>query len=275
MAIAEIHVTLKPTLLDTQGATVLKALRQLGHASVQNVRIGKHIMIEVDDALLGAALQAELEQMCQQLLANPVIEDYNILLDDDEPTYTMSINAAPVVVTGTPVVSATPVVTSTPTVTATPVVSATPATTTVVSSTQPAQSSAPEISAPQTVATATTVSQSTIAPTEIAAVVPSAVPSVTGDLSTHAHPDAFAVDYETYSAMSAAQKLDLQGFAWQQHGTWILNELNARRASWILCAGGKVWDSGDTLDNYPSDARLIEIGVAHNLAPFVFTRPPA
>ena len=80
MAIAEINVTLKPALLDVQGKTVLKALHQLGHTSVQNVRIGKFITLEISDALAGPALQQELDRMCQQLLANPVIENYEIVI---------------------------------------------------------------------------------------------------------------------------------------------------------------------------------------------------
>lgn len=80
MAIAEIHVTLKPALLDVQGKTVMKALHQLGHSEVQDVRIGKVITIKVSDTLAGAALQTELDKMCAQLLANPVIENYNVRL---------------------------------------------------------------------------------------------------------------------------------------------------------------------------------------------------
>lgn len=80
MAIAEIHVTLKPALLDVQGQTVLKALHQLGHSEVQDVRIGKVITVKLSDALAGAALQNELDQMCAQLLANPVIENYDVRL---------------------------------------------------------------------------------------------------------------------------------------------------------------------------------------------------
>jgi phosphoribosylformylglycinamidine synthase len=86
MAIAEIHVTLKPALLDVQGQTVLKALQQLGHTGVQDVRIGKFITVQLSDALSGAALQAELDKMCAQLLANPVIEDYDVRLVADRGT---------------------------------------------------------------------------------------------------------------------------------------------------------------------------------------------
>ena len=82
MATAEIHVTLKPGLLDVQGKTVLKALQQLGYTDVQNVRIGKFITLEVDSAG-GVDLKQELDKMCQQLLANPVIEDYEIVITSE------------------------------------------------------------------------------------------------------------------------------------------------------------------------------------------------
>ena len=80
MAIAEIHITLKPSLFDAQGQTVLKALRNLGHTSVKDVRIGKFITVEVADGLSAAALNDELDKMCKDLLANPVIEDYEIAI---------------------------------------------------------------------------------------------------------------------------------------------------------------------------------------------------
>ena len=77
MPLAEIHVTLKPSLFDAQGATILKALHQLGHTGVHNARIGKFITLEVESAD-GAQLRADLDAMCRQLLANPIIEDYEI-----------------------------------------------------------------------------------------------------------------------------------------------------------------------------------------------------
>lgn len=100
MAIAEIHVTLKPALLDVQGQTVLKALHQLGHTEVQNVRIGKFITLEVSDTLAGAALQQELDKMCAQLLANPVIENYDIRLTASPGTAPTSSITAPAPATG-------------------------------------------------------------------------------------------------------------------------------------------------------------------------------
>lgn len=76
MALAEIHVTLKPALFDAQGQTIKKALLQLGHTGVSDVRIGKYITVEVHGDPV--TMQSELDQMCRQLLANPVMEDYEI-----------------------------------------------------------------------------------------------------------------------------------------------------------------------------------------------------
>ena len=100
MATAEIHVTLKPGLLDVQGKTVLKALQQLGHTEVQNVHIGKFITLEISDGLSGAALQQELDRMCQQLLANPVIEDYEIVITDGPRSAVGTRTASPLAPTG-------------------------------------------------------------------------------------------------------------------------------------------------------------------------------
>jgi phosphoribosylformylglycinamidine synthase PurS subunit len=105
MPLAEVHVTLKPALFDAQGETIKKALHQLNHTQVQNVRIGKYITLEID-GVDDAALQSQLDLMCQQLLANPVIEDYEITLPGS--TAPVSNNgAAAVAVTGTRVVEST------------------------------------------------------------------------------------------------------------------------------------------------------------------------
>ena len=70
-------VRLKPGILDVQGAAVKRALGGLGFTEVGELRVGK--MIEVDvDAPTAADARARVEQMCRQLLANPVLEDYTI-----------------------------------------------------------------------------------------------------------------------------------------------------------------------------------------------------
>ena len=69
-----IHVSLKPGVLDPQGRAVHHALEGLGFSGVDNVRIGREIELDVADATSDAAL----DEMCRQLLANTVIENYRI-----------------------------------------------------------------------------------------------------------------------------------------------------------------------------------------------------
>ena len=74
---ARVEVTHLPGVLDPQGATVERALPALGYTNVTNVRIGKAIRLVVDAADEQAA-RAQVEEMCERLLANPVIEAYDI-----------------------------------------------------------------------------------------------------------------------------------------------------------------------------------------------------
>jgi phosphoribosylformylglycinamidine synthase len=69
-------VTLKPTLLDAQGRTVQEALHALGYTNVHQVRIGKVIEMDVIDE--GQPVEAQVQEMCDRLLANPVTERYEI-----------------------------------------------------------------------------------------------------------------------------------------------------------------------------------------------------
>lgn len=78
MARAEVFVTLRRTMRDAQGATVETALRNLGYANVSNVRIGKFIELDLEGE--DAALKAQVEEMCEKLLANPIIEDYRVTI---------------------------------------------------------------------------------------------------------------------------------------------------------------------------------------------------
>jgi phosphoribosylformylglycinamidine synthase len=75
---ANVTVTLKQGVLDTQGQAVKNALDSLeGAGVVNNVRIGKFIEVEMNEGDVDKARVA-LERMCDKLLANPVIEDYHI-----------------------------------------------------------------------------------------------------------------------------------------------------------------------------------------------------
>ena len=78
---AKIHITLKPTVMDAQGTTAQKALRNLGFAGVENVRIGKYVTLDVPDGDRAQA-EAAVTDMCRKLLANPVIEEFSFELEE-------------------------------------------------------------------------------------------------------------------------------------------------------------------------------------------------
>lgn len=68
----------KTSVLDPQGAAVRDAMRQLGWAEVEEVRIGKMMEIELPDA--AAPDEEKWRELCRDLLSNPVIEDYELTL---------------------------------------------------------------------------------------------------------------------------------------------------------------------------------------------------
>jgi len=72
MARYEIYVTYKKGIFDPPGETAERALANLGYEGIGSVRIGKYIQIEADTD------EATVREMCDKLLANPVIEDYRI-----------------------------------------------------------------------------------------------------------------------------------------------------------------------------------------------------
>ena len=78
---AIINVSLKNGVLDPQGKAVEHALDSLGFNNVSGVRIGKQIVLDINTATKDEA-RAELTKMCEELLANTVIEDYEINLND-------------------------------------------------------------------------------------------------------------------------------------------------------------------------------------------------
>ena len=191
MPTAYIRVTLKNGLFDAQGAAVQKGLQQLGHDFVQNVSIGKYITVQMDDTHSPQELDARLDQMCRQLLANPVIEEYEVRLSNDE------LETAPAAAAAT--------------------------------------------------TTAATAQRSASEP--------------------------LSYDYSMYRALPAEEQLNLLIQALLKHGQWISQQLDELNANWILVVGGQVVDSGESLETYPSEERLKELGNANNLVPWVFTRP--
>ncbi len=77
---ARVHVTLKPGVLDPQGKAIQKALAGLGFDGVERVRQGKVIELELSETDPARARDS-LREMCENLLANTVIENYAIELD--------------------------------------------------------------------------------------------------------------------------------------------------------------------------------------------------
>ena len=69
---ARILIRPKAGILDPQGIAVERALPALGFSGVANVHVGRLVELDVEDA-------SQLDEMCQKLLANPLVEDYEIL----------------------------------------------------------------------------------------------------------------------------------------------------------------------------------------------------
>jgi phosphoribosylformylglycinamidine synthase subunit PurS len=72
---ARILIRPKEGILDPQGQAVERALPALGFEGVSNVRVGRLVELEVEDA-------SQVPEMCERLLANPLIEDYEVLVGE-------------------------------------------------------------------------------------------------------------------------------------------------------------------------------------------------
>ena len=82
MARVVVDVMLKPEILDPQGRAVQGALGRLGLAGVADVRQGKQFVIQVDGDLTGDRL-ALMHKLAEELLSNPVIENYSLTVEAD------------------------------------------------------------------------------------------------------------------------------------------------------------------------------------------------
>ena len=76
---ATVNISLKAGVLDSQGKAVHHALDSLHFKGVSDVRVGKQIILKLDETDKTKAM-AEVRKMCEELLANTVIEDYDIEL---------------------------------------------------------------------------------------------------------------------------------------------------------------------------------------------------
>jgi phosphoribosylformylglycinamidine synthase subunit PurS len=77
----KIFVSLKSGVLDPQGKAIERSLHTLGYNEVQDVRMGKYLEFTVE-AVSQEAAESRIREMCEKLLANPVIEDYRFEIEE-------------------------------------------------------------------------------------------------------------------------------------------------------------------------------------------------
>ena len=78
--LAKIYITLKEDVLDPQGSVIANSLKSLGFNNIEDVRQGKYIEIKLDSENEESA-NKQINEMCEKLLANLVIEDYKVEID--------------------------------------------------------------------------------------------------------------------------------------------------------------------------------------------------
>lgn len=77
MFTAEVKITLKKVVADPQGQTIKHALESLGYKNLKEVRIGKLVNLKLE-AKDQAEAEVKVKEMCQKLLANPIIEEFTV-----------------------------------------------------------------------------------------------------------------------------------------------------------------------------------------------------
>lgn len=76
----KIYVTLRESVLDPQGSAVMGSLHKMGYGEVEDVRIGKYLELVISDD--ARDIDALVNEMCQKLLTNTVIEDYRFEIEE-------------------------------------------------------------------------------------------------------------------------------------------------------------------------------------------------
>jgi phosphoribosylformylglycinamidine synthase len=78
--IVRIEITRRPEIADPEGVTVVRALHDLGFGEVTRARFDRVITLEVSGSST-EVVEARVDQMCKQLLANPVLEDFRVVIE--------------------------------------------------------------------------------------------------------------------------------------------------------------------------------------------------
>ncbi|WP_414043534.1 phosphoribosylformylglycinamidine synthase subunit PurS [Macrococcus animalis] len=81
----ELHITLQPQVLDTQGQALTRAVHDLGYKQVNDIRVGKVLFMTVDEASEEAVANV-VNTLSEKLFANTVIEEYSYKIIEDEET---------------------------------------------------------------------------------------------------------------------------------------------------------------------------------------------
>ncbi|ATD30772.1 phosphoribosylformylglycinamidine synthase subunit PurS [Macrococcoides bohemicum] len=81
----ELHITLQPQVLDTQGQALTRAVHDLGYKQVDDIRVGKVLYMTVDEVSEQAVANV-VNTLSEKLFANTVIEEYSYKIIEDEET---------------------------------------------------------------------------------------------------------------------------------------------------------------------------------------------
>ncbi|HVJ09520.1 MAG TPA: phosphoribosylformylglycinamidine synthase subunit PurS [Acidisarcina sp.] len=79
---AHVYVTMKRTVLDPQGQTIQSALKKMQYKGIEDVRQGKYFLITLDASMDAGAARAEIERIAENVLTNPVIEEFTYRLEE-------------------------------------------------------------------------------------------------------------------------------------------------------------------------------------------------
>ena len=79
---AKVYVTLKPSVLDPQGKAIHHSVEQLGYQQITDIRQGKYFEIALNDSVNESEARQAAEKIAGDVLANPVIEDYRVEIDN-------------------------------------------------------------------------------------------------------------------------------------------------------------------------------------------------
>ena len=79
---AKVYVTLKPSVLDPQGKAIQHSVELLGYKQIIDVRQGKYFEISLNQSMTSEEAEQAVEKIARDVLANPVIEDYRVEIDN-------------------------------------------------------------------------------------------------------------------------------------------------------------------------------------------------